>query len=93
MGSAGPLDRTFPHLTGGLVKPARLLKKVAATLAAGLIVFGAIAGTATAASANSGEITRSAPVEYSAGGNSGEITRGAPGAEFTALGGNSGEIT
>lgn len=58
------------------MKPVRLLKKVAAATAAGLLAFGVIAGTASAASAdeyvtaggNAGELS-------SLGGNAGELSR------------------
>jgi hypothetical protein len=76
MGSTGPLDSTFPHLTGGLVKPVKLFKKLAAVCAAAFVMVGIAAGTASASPANSGEIT-TAPdtvTEYTVQGNSGEIT-------------------
>lgn len=68
------------------MKPVRLLKKVAAATAAGLLAFGVIAGTASAASAD----------DYvTAGGNAGELSRVDPGnaGELSSLGGNAGELS
>lgn len=73
MGSTGPLDNTNMQLTGGLVKPVRLLKKLAAVAAAGLLALGIVAGTASAASAGSGEIS-SADGSGEISGGSGEIS-------------------
>lgn len=63
------------------MKPVRLIKRLGAAMAAGLIAVGIAAGAATASPANSSEITANP-------GNSSEITA----AQFT-IQGNSSEIT
>ncbi|WP_199042249.1 hypothetical protein [Glycomyces salinus] len=65
MGLTGPHDYPNDTITGGLVNPKRLFKKLGALAATGLLALGLLAGVASAASANSsGEF---------AGGSSGEV--------------------
>jgi hypothetical protein len=56
------------------VKPARLIKKLGAAIAVGLIALGIVAGTAAAANAGgSGELQSAISVEAVSGGGSGEL--------------------
>lgn len=52
------------------MKPARLIKKAAAVVAAAFIALGIVAGTASAASADAADTTA---VEYHLAGNSGDL--------------------
>lgn len=75
MGLTGPHDYPNHTLTGGLVNLNRLLKKVAAASAAGLLAIGLVAGTASATSANggsSGDVSKS--IEYTVAGSSGDVS-------------------
>jgi hypothetical protein len=95
MGCTGPLEQYgTQQLTGGLVKPVRLLNKVAATAAAGLLALGIVVVTSSAAAAGSGEIGRAdsngfvhTAASEEIGGGSGEI-----GSAPDVLAGGSGEI-
>ena len=64
------------------MKPVRLFNRFGAAVAAGLVALGVIVGSATAASAGSGELS-------DAGGGSGELSRAI--ADETA--GGSGELS
>ncbi|MDA1360644.1 hypothetical protein O1R50_13495 [Glycomyces luteolus] len=76
MGSTGPLDSTYSNLTGGLVKPVKLFKKLGVAVATGLLALGIVAGTAAAAQANSSDIG----------------SHDSSSAEFLSLAGNSSDI-
>ncbi len=75
------------------MKPVRLLKRLAAATATGLLAMGLVAGTASAASANSGDVAFTVQ-----GGNSGDVALVAPQdnsgdvAVATPQGGNSGDV-
>lgn len=77
MGMTGPHDYPNDTITGGLVNPKRLFKRLAAVAATGLLALGLVAGTATASSAggaSSGDVGGSVEIfGVLAGGSSGDV--------------------